>query len=155
MSRGKFKLERTWKAPLAQVWALWTTSDGIESWWGPDGFRTRVLQLELRPGGAWRYAMTAVGPEQVAFMKQAGLPLTTETRARYTEVAPMARLAFVQVADFVPGVQPYDVGTLVELREEAGGVRMTVTVDAMHDEQWTGRARAGWESQIARLARLL
>jgi uncharacterized protein YndB with AHSA1/START domain len=35
-------IERTYRAPLEELWALWTTSDGFESWWGPEGFRTKV-----------------------------------------------------------------------------------------------------------------
>ena len=153
MSRGRFELERVFDAPIAQVWDLWTTREGIESWWGPDGFTTKVLDLDVRRGGVWRYAMTATGPEQVAFMQQAGLPLTTESRAKYREVKPRALLAYKQVADFVPGIDPYDVETSVAFTQEAGGVRMTVAVDAMHDMEWTRRARAGWESQLERLSR--
>jgi hypothetical protein len=32
---------------------------------------------------------------------------------------------------------------------------MVLTLDAMHDEQWTKLAVMGWESELAKLARLL
>jgi hypothetical protein len=60
----------------------------------------------------------------------------TEARVTYTEVAPQRRLAYEQLADFIPGVEPYAVATVVELRPSAQGVRMVLTFDAMHDEQW-------------------
>ena len=56
MSRRMITIERTFNAAIEDVWALWTTADGIESWWGPEGFRVKVRKLELRPGGALHYA---------------------------------------------------------------------------------------------------
>ena len=91
MSRRMITIERTFNAAIEDVWALWTTADGIESWWGPEGFRVKVRTLDLRPGGALHYDMIAVGPDQIAFMKKAGMPLSQLTRATYKEVKPHAR----------------------------------------------------------------
>jgi uncharacterized protein YndB with AHSA1/START domain len=154
-ARASLTLERTFDASLADVWELWTTMDGLESWWGPEGFSVTVHELALRVGGALRYTMTATGAEQVAFLKKAGVPLVTESRVRYREVVPRKRLAFVQLADFVPGVAPYDIETVVELTARDGGVHMRLTFDAMHDARWTDLARRGHESQLGKLARVL
>lgn len=155
MTKRMITLERTFEASIEDVWALWTTKEGLESWWGPVGFSTTVRQIDLRVGGELRYAMTATAPAQVDFMKKAGMPLTTEQRVRYRAVDPYRRLAYTSLADFIPGVTPYDLATLVELHPNAQGVRMVVTIDAMHDEPWTQRAVAGWESQLGRLIKLL
>jgi uncharacterized protein YndB with AHSA1/START domain len=154
-SKKKITFERTFAAPIEDVWELWTTKAGLESWWGPDGFSTKVHELELRPGGALRYAMTATAPPQIEFMKRAGMPLTSETRGTYDEIVKYRRLAFTQIADFVPGVAAYPFGALVELQETAQGVRMLVTIDAMHDEQWTKMAEMGWSSQLDRAQEVL
>jgi uncharacterized protein YndB with AHSA1/START domain len=148
-------LERTFQAPLEDVWELWTTKAGIESWWGPDGFRVEVEHIDLRPGGELRYSMIATGAEQIAFMKKAGMPLTTKHRATYTEVTPMTRVAYLHAADFIPGVEPYDVAHRVELFPSADGVRMLLRFEAMHDEHWTGMAVAGWENELEKLASAL
>jgi uncharacterized protein YndB with AHSA1/START domain len=34
MSRRRIALERTFVAPVEDVWELWTTKAGLESWWG-------------------------------------------------------------------------------------------------------------------------
>lgn len=148
-------LERTLQAAVEDVWALWTTKEGLESWWGPEGFSTTVRQIDVRVGGELRYAMTATAAEQVAFMQKAGLPLTTEQRVTYDTVVPLQRLGYTALADFIPGVTPYDVATVVELRADGRSVRMVVTIDAMHDEAWTKMAVLGWESQLGRLVKLL
>jgi uncharacterized protein YndB with AHSA1/START domain len=154
-ARAQFSIHRSYAAEVEEVWALWTTKSGIESWWGPEGFEVAVTTLDLRPGGALIYRMTAVGSQQVAFMKQAGMPLTTECRIAYYEVAPPHRLAFTTLADFVPGVAPYDVATVVTFKATADGTELTIICDAMHDDVWTERARAGHESQTRKLDALL
>ena len=53
------RLERTYDTPAELLWELMTTPAGLEEWWAPDGFETRVSELELRPGGQVRYTMTA------------------------------------------------------------------------------------------------
>jgi uncharacterized protein YndB with AHSA1/START domain len=132
--RRRITMERTFDAPIEDVWDQ---------------------AIDLRPGGEMRYAMRPTAPEQIEFMQRAGMPLVTEVRATYAELAPRQRLVFVQVADFVPGVAAYDITTVVELGVSAGGVRMVVTIDAMHDERWTEMAVKGWESQLGKAARAL
>lgn len=154
-ARAQFSIERSYAASIDECWALWTTQTGIESWWGPEGFDVTVTSLDLRPGGQLIYLMTARAPEQVAFMNRAGMPLSTECRVTYTDISPPGRLAYKTLADFVPDVAPYEVATVVQLRSTADGVRLTITFDAMHDDVWTGRARAGHESQLRKLDALL
>jgi len=154
-TRKRISLERVYRADVQDVWDLWTTKEGIESWWGPGGFVVTVRRLDLRPGGELLYAMTAVDPPQVEFMKQAGMPLTHECLITFTDIVPRRRLAYVHLADFIPGVEPYDVATVVELTETSDGVRMVLTFDAMHSDEWTQRAAMGWESELGKLAALL
>jgi uncharacterized protein YndB with AHSA1/START domain len=153
--RRTITIERTFKATVEEVWDLWTTKNGIESWWGPEGFVTEVRKIDLRPGGELDYNMIAVAPEQVEFLKKAGMSATTPTQVTYTEVVPHRRLAYRSRADFIPGVDPYEVMTTVELFQEANGVRMVMTFDAMHDEYWTNLAVMGWESELGKLERVL
>jgi len=154
-ARRRVSIERSFQVPIEEVWELWTTKDGIESWWGPDGFTVKVRRLDVRLAGELLYAMTATAPEQIEFLKKAGMPLTTESLVTYTDVVPLRRLSFIQLADFIPNVKPYDVATTVELEAIAQGVRLVLTLDAMHDEQWTRLAVMGWESELGKLARVL
>ncbi len=154
-ARSKVTIERAFNAPIADVWELWTTKEGIESWWGPEGFAVKVRKLELRPGGELAYAMIATAPEQIEFLKKAGMPLTNEHRLTYTEVVPRRRLAYTHLADFIPGVKPYQVATTVDFDASPQRVRMVLTFDAMHDEYWSQMAVMGWESELGKLAKLL
>jgi uncharacterized protein YndB with AHSA1/START domain len=148
-------LERVFDATVEEVWELWTTADGVEAWWGPEGFEVMVRALDLRPGGEMAYVMTATAPDQVDFMKKAGMPIATEARLTFTEVDPPRRLAYNHRADFIPGVEPYTVATQVDLSAGDGGVRLALTIEAMHDQEWTGRMVSGWESELDKLAAVL
>ncbi|SEG63441.1 Uncharacterized conserved protein YndB, AHSA1/START domain [Nonomuraea solani] len=149
------RIEQTYPATPERVWQLWTTAEGIESWWAPDGFTVKVNKLDLRPGGELIYTMTATAPETVAFMQEAGMPLSTESRKTFVEVQAPSKLSYSSLADFIPGVDPYDFLTVVEIRPEGSGVRVTMTADAMHDEEWTQRLTAGRTNELANLGKLL
>ena len=134
---------------------MWTTAEGVEAWWGPDGFDVKVRTLDLRPGGEMTYVMTATAPDQVNFMRKAGMPVATEARLTFTDVDPPRRLTYNHLADFIPGVEPYLVAIQVDLDAMDSGVRMALTLEAMHDQEWTDRALMGWENELDKLARLL
>ena len=153
--RPKLTLERTFRAPIREVWELWTTREGIEAWWGPDGFSVSVMAIDLRPGGLLRYSMTAIGADQVDYMVKAGMPITTQNSRRFVAVDPPHRLVFKEQADFIPGVAPYEVETVVELTEQGDETRLVLTFEAMHDDRWTQMATAGREMELAKLERLL
>jgi uncharacterized protein YndB with AHSA1/START domain len=149
------RLERSYEATPQQIWDLWTTTSGIQSWWSPDGFVTEVRTLDLTPGGRLEYVMTATAAEQIEFMENAGMPLSTESTKTFTEVRPITRLAYVSRIDFVPGVEPYDHLTTVEIAPAGDGTAVVMTIDPLHDEVWTGRIRAGRENELDNLAKLV
>jgi uncharacterized protein YndB with AHSA1/START domain len=150
------RIERSYDAAAETVWELWTTPAGIESWWAPDGFTVEVQELDLKPGGKLLYTMTATAPEQIEFMRNAGMPVATESRKTFTEVSPPARLAYSSLADFIPGVEPYEFLTIVELTPlDDDRVNVVMTVERMHDEVWTERLLAGRENELENLAKAI
>jgi uncharacterized protein YndB with AHSA1/START domain len=145
------RLERTYNASPELIWELWTTAAGIEEWWAPDGFENQVSELQLRPGGQLIYTMTATAPEQVEFMKNAGMPLSTESRKTFIEVSPPTRLAYLSLIDFVPDHEPYEHLTVVEITPARDSTKVLMTVDPMHDDTWTERILAGRNNELENL----
>ena len=150
-----FVIKRHLPASPERIWELWTTPEGIGAWWAPDGFTTTVETLDLRQGGALDYTMTATGPEQVAFMERAGMPLSTASHKEFTEVVEPSRLAYSSLIDFVPGVDPYEHLTVVTLERTATGTEVTMECEALHDEEWTQRIVAGRTNELDNLERLV
>ena len=48
---------RTFDAPRDLVFKMWTDRQHIEQWWGPNGFTTTTHEMDVRPGGLWRFVM--------------------------------------------------------------------------------------------------
>jgi uncharacterized protein YndB with AHSA1/START domain len=148
-------IERIVAASPERVWELWTTGEGISRWWAPDGFRTDVETLDLRVDGELVYTMTAVAPEQVAFMEQYGMPLTTRSRKRFTEIDRPSRLAYASLIDFVPDHEPYEHLTIVDLEGVGDGTRIVMQVEPLHDEVWTQRLLDGRANELSNLEHLV
>jgi len=149
------RIVRTYPTSLQRAWELWTTPEGIAMWWGPEGFHVEVHRMDLVPGGELEYSMITDDEGIKAYLAAQGMPAVSRVTIRYTEIVPLRRLAYLNVVDFVPDVERYEVATLVELEPTAGGVRLTLTLDAMHDDAWTERAAAGWVSELGKLEKLL
>ncbi|MEH2007616.1 SRPBCC domain-containing protein [Nostoc sp.] len=58
-SEREIIITRVFNAPRELVFKAWTEPKHIAQSWGPKGFTTRVTQMDLRPGGEWRYVMIA------------------------------------------------------------------------------------------------
>ncbi len=144
-------IERSYRATVAQLWRLWTTPAGLESWWGPPGFRVSVEELDLRPGGLLRYTMIAEAPEMVAFMQANGMPTATPCRAVYDSITVQQRLAYRNLVDFVPGRDPYMTNMAIDFLPQGHDTVLRLTFDPMHDEVWTSRQRMGWDQELTKL----
>jgi uncharacterized protein YndB with AHSA1/START domain len=150
-AQPKVIVERTYRASAEELWELWTTKAGFESWWGPEGFRVEVHALEGRGGGALEYDMIAAAPDAIAAMKRMGQPLSHYTRGRFAEFEPHRRLTLVHVIDFIAGVEPYESKIEVDFEALGDEARMVVTIHPHRDPHWTKMSTLGFESQLTKL----
>ena len=144
-------IERTYVAPIEDLWALWATKEGFESWWGPEGFRVEVQTLEARAGGTLAYTMIADSPEMVAAMKNMGQPTSTSIKGSYGEFVLNKRLRLVQVIDFVQGKEPYDSIIDVQFLKAGDTIRMIVSLHPHLDAYWSKMSLDGFTSQLTKL----
>lgn len=75
-------LTRELAAPRSLVWHTWTDPAHATQWWGPRGFTTTTLEMDVRVGGRWRYVMH--GPDGRDW----------DNRQTYLEVEPERRLHY-------------------------------------------------------------
>ena len=90
---GDLVFERTFDAPREQVWKAFTDPVRVPRWWGPHGTTTTVVEMDVRPGGAWRYVSSSPGRDDVAFYGE------------YLEIDPPERFRWTFMFD-VEGVGP-------------------------------------------------
>jgi uncharacterized protein YndB with AHSA1/START domain len=50
-------LTRVYDAPRELVWTAWTDPKHVVHWWGPNGFTNTIHEMDVRPGGVWRFIM--------------------------------------------------------------------------------------------------
>ncbi len=63
------------------------------------------------------------------------------------------RLGYLSLVDYVPEVESYEHDTLVEFSSIAEGVQVVMTMEPMHNEDWTQRLVAG--NELDNLAKLI
>jgi uncharacterized protein YndB with AHSA1/START domain len=82
--------ERIFDAPRELVWKVITDPERVTNWWGPRGYTTTVDEMDVRPGGKWRWINHTTGGDDVPF------------KGEYLEVVPPERLVQTEIWD-VPG----------------------------------------------------
>lgn len=50
-------ISRLLNAPRELVFKAWTDPEHVAQWWGPTGFTNTIHEMEVKPGGVWRFIM--------------------------------------------------------------------------------------------------
>jgi uncharacterized protein YndB with AHSA1/START domain len=76
---------RVFDAPRELVFDAWTDPVHISKWWGPAGFTTTTVKMDVRPGGVWEHVMH--GPDGTDYeSKIVYVELTRPERVVYDHV---------------------------------------------------------------------
>ena len=108
------QITRDFPAPRHQVFRAWTTPDLIRRWWAGDRGHVVSIEVDLRPGGAWRYVMMAKAGFEVAF------------HGSYREVEHDERIVHTEVFEGAPEAEAV---TTVTFAEHDGRTTVTILVE--------------------------
>ena len=78
------EISRIIKAPRAKVWDAWTKPEQFAQWWIPEPALCRVLELDVRPGGAMITEMNEDGTGFVPHMQACYLDVEAGRRIVFT-----------------------------------------------------------------------
>lgn len=114
VSDREVRMTRLFNAPKALVFEVMTRPEHVKQWWGRlgEGYSVPVCEIDLRPGGAWRFVNKHPQGE-------------AEFYGEYKEINPPDRVVFTEI--FAPFPDSVSVVTSV-LTEEGGKTRLTATV---------------------------
>ena len=131
---------RVFAAPRALVWDVFTSPDHLPHWMGGfEGWTMPICEVDLRPGGAWRYGWVA--PDGTAM----------EMHGKFVAVAPPERLVHTEEWG---GDWPETVNTIV-FTEKNGKTIVTCTVTyptkAARDAALGTGMKDGWSASYDRL----
>jgi uncharacterized protein YndB with AHSA1/START domain len=121
-------LERTLDAPLALVWEAYTNPEHIKKWFAPRPYEITECELDLRPGGIFRFRM--IGPD--------GFDTGHGTPGCVLEVIDREKLAWTSALG--PGYRPNEMGegcdsfpfTAVVTFADAGNGKTSYKAVALH-----------------------
>jgi uncharacterized protein YndB with AHSA1/START domain len=114
--------ERTYNAPLAQVWKAWTDPEILKQWWGPKNVSIPTCEIDLKVGGAFHIVMEA--GEAMGPYKGTLWPML----AKFTEIEPNARLAYTAQAwtEGAKETTTIDQATEITFTDENGKTKINI-----------------------------
>jgi uncharacterized protein YndB with AHSA1/START domain len=105
------RLMRSFAAPRAEIFQAWTLPEHVTCWWDAAGEPLTVCEIDLRPGGAFKFVTK--GHPDMAFA------------GTYQEIAPPERLVFEAIG----------ATGRVMLQDVGGQTHMTVEIECRSAEQ--------------------
>jgi uncharacterized protein YndB with AHSA1/START domain len=134
----RLRLERVLPVAPERVFAAFVEPDLLADWWGPAGFTSPSVELDLRPGGRFRIAMQP--PDGELF----------HLRGKFREIEPPHRLAYTFEWE---EPDPDDRETLVTLTFEPvpAGTRVQLDQGVFATEARYALHEAGWRETLDRL----
>jgi uncharacterized protein YndB with AHSA1/START domain len=143
-------ITRTFDAPKHLVYRAWTTPELIKKWWAGERGVMTLVEVDLRVGGCWRYAMTANAGFELVF------------HGEYREIVTDERIVATEFLE-MPGVEPVPAGqepvTAVEFDEADGQTTIRILTRTASKQARDSIAGSGMEDgtqeQLDRLERLL
>jgi uncharacterized protein YndB with AHSA1/START domain len=111
-------ITREFDAPAHLVFRAYTTPELIKRWWAGERGTVTSAEVDLRPGGTWRYVMIATAGFEVAF------------HGEYKEVVPDQRIVATEVFEGMPDAAALTTATFTD----AGG-RTVLSILVEHATQ--------------------
>jgi uncharacterized protein YndB with AHSA1/START domain len=140
--RPTLRMQRSFDAPRAVLWAIWTKTEMLVRWFGPAHCPAIGAKSDFRVGGSWSVIMEWTGTGQQ--LRPHGV---------YLEIVPERRLVFTfkWEGDHEDG-PPVDTRVTVALSDGPGG---RTQLDFIHAELKSPESlaghREGWKSSFDRL----
>lgn len=142
--QGDFVLEqvRVFDARPERVFARFTEPAELAKWWGPHGFTTPEIDLDLREGGSYRFTMQP--PDGEAF----------HLSGDFLEIHSPDRLSFTFRWD-EPDPDDRETVVVLSLDPIAGGTRVSLSQGEFATRERLELHRQGWADSFDRLETVL
>ncbi len=133
------ELQRRFPSPREKVFRAWTDPGELKKWWGPAGYETPEVEVDLRVGGRYRLAMRKAPDGEIFYLNGA-----------YQEVTPPERLVYTWSWE---GNQMDSTETLVtvEFRDLGDETEVRLTHERFPNKEQRDRHIEGWTSCLERL----
>lgn len=147
-SNEQILITREFDAPKHLVYRAWTTPALVRRWWAGVRGEMKVVDIDFRVGGKWRYVMLAHGKFEVAF------------HGEYTEIVPNERIVTTEIYEGAPEPAPgEEVLNVITFREQQGRTQLSLLVQcpnqAVRDIITSSGMEEGMQEQMDVLEQLV
>ena len=136
-------ITRIFDAPRRLVFKAWTEPAHVVHWLGPHGFTGTIVQMDVRPGGAYRFHLRS--PEGTDHWR----------RGVYREIVEPERLVFTSAWEDAEGKPGPETLLTVTFEEHEGKTKLTLHQAVFESLTARDAHRSGWKSSLDRLAAYL
>lgn len=137
---GELVITRIFDAPRDLVFKAWTDARHARNWWGPVDCPATHLEMDVRPGGAWRGCLR---------VRESGKDLWQG--GEFREVKPPARLVFTFAWD-EDGERGLETLVTITFSDQNGKTRMDFHQAPFRSVEQRDGHNYGWTSTFNRLA---
>lgn len=139
----RLSINRTFDAPRALVWKMWTDPAHVGVWWAPEHFTTPVVRMDVRPGGAIHMVMRAPDGSDFPF------------DGRFVEIDEPERLVMRTWVNQADGAVWFEVQQTLRFEEVDGRTVMRFEAVVLHAEATAAGPlsgmEAGWTGSLNKL----
>ena len=145
-------VERIFDAPVDLIWQMWTEPEHFHNWYGPQGLKIPLVEMDLRVGGQRLCCMETQTPNgNMQFW----------TYGEYLEIVPKERLVYTDIpSNEKPNLEVNDDSStfttvVTVLLEDLGGkTKVVVRHDGFPEDMKGARngAQYGWTQSLEKMA---
>ncbi|MFQ1700343.1 SRPBCC family protein [Loktanella agnita] len=121
------KITRTFDAPIAQVWDMWTDPALFKQWYGPMGMQVPTAEMDVTIGGTRKICMAAPHRDMKMWFIGVYKEINRPARLVYTEsMCDADGVIIAPEAMGMPAGQPQITEVIIDLKEVDGKTQMTM-----------------------------
>ena len=140
-SAPELTIVRTFDAPAALVFSMWSNPEHFAAWMGPEGFTCPVVEIDFRVGGAYRALIVSEDTGESWF---SGV---------YREIERPSRLAFTFAWNNTGPSAGVETLITLTFEERDGQTVQTFHQAPFLDDERRDSHREGWNSAFEKFAR--
>jgi uncharacterized protein YndB with AHSA1/START domain len=125
---------REFDAPKHLVFKAFTEPELVKQWWHANRGEMTLAEIDLRPGGKWRYVAVADGGMEVGF------------HGEYREIVPNERVVSTEAYEGIPDPDANATLNTATFTEVDGRTTLTILVEAPSKEVRDAMIESGMEA---------
>lgn len=129
-------IKREFAVPRHLVYRAWTNAELVKRWWAGLRGEMKVVDIDLRVGGKWRYVMVAHGGFEVAF------------HGEYRELLPNERIVTTEIYEGAPEPPEPALNIITFVESAPGQTTLELLVQCPNQELRDIIANSGMEEGL-------